>query len=211
MFIIHDQETITEQQDGSVVQNTYKEHSIFLYLYSCACVLSYFSCIRFLATWWTVAQQVPRSMGFSRQEYWSGLPCPHPDDVPDPGIEPASLLDPLHWQMASLPLAPSGNPLVCMCALLKSISRAHQHLLLSYQVKVKVTQSCPVLWDPIDYIVHGILQARILEWVAFPFSRGSSQTRDWTRSPVLQADSLPAEPQGKPISPKAWINCMSPT
>ena len=46
--------------------------------------------------------------------------------------------------------------------------------------------------------VHGILQATVLEWVAFPFSRGSSQPRDWTRSPALQADSLPAEPQGKP-------------
>ena len=45
-----------------------------------------------------------------------------------------------------------------------------------------------------DYTIHGILQARILEWVAFPFSRGSSQPR----SPTLQADSLPAEPPGKP-------------
>ena len=45
-------------------------------------------------------------------------------------------------------------------------------------VKVKVTQSCLTLCDPMDYIVHGILQARILEWVAFPFSRGSSQSRD---------------------------------
>ena len=44
---------------------------------------------------------------------------------------------------------------------------------------VKVTQSCPTLCGPIDYTVHGILQARILEWVAFPFSRGSSQPRDW--------------------------------
>ena len=47
-------------------------------------------------------------------------------------------------------------------------------------VKVKVTQSCLTLCDPMDYTVHGILQARILEWVAFPFSRGSSQPRDWT-------------------------------
>ena len=45
-------------------------------------------------------------------------------------------------------------------------------------LKVKVVQSCPILCDPMDYIVHGILQARILEWVAVPFSRGSSQTRD---------------------------------
>ena len=57
---------------------------------------------------------------------------------------------------------------------------------------------------PMDSTVHGILQARILKWVAFPFSRGSSQPRDLPnpgiepRSPALQADSLPAEPQGNP-------------
>ena len=59
---------------------------------------------------------------------------------------------------------------------------------------VQVTQSCLTLCDPMDYVVHGILQARILEWVAFPFSRGSSQPR----SSAMQVDSLPAEPQGKP-------------
>ena len=46
--------------------------------------------------------------------------------------------------------------------------------------------------------LHGILQARILEWVAFPFSSGSSQPRDQTQSPALQTDSLSAEPRGKP-------------
>ena len=61
-------------------------------------------------------------------------------------------------------------------------------------VKVKVAQSFLTLCDPTDYTVHGILQARILEWVAFPFSRGSSQPR----SPALKVDSLPVEPQGKP-------------
>ena len=49
------------------------------------------------------------------------------------------------------------------------------------KVKVKVTQSCLTLCNPMDYTVHGILQARILEWVAFPFSRGSSQPRDQTQ------------------------------
>ena len=43
---------------------------------------------------WTVAGQAPLSMGFSRQEYWSGLPCPPPRDLPDPGFEPESLLSP---------------------------------------------------------------------------------------------------------------------
>ena len=47
--------------------------------------------------------------------------------------------------------------------------------------KVKVAQVCPTLCDPMDYTVHGILQARILEWVAFPFSRGSSQPKDQTQ------------------------------
>ena len=46
------------------------------------------------------------------------------------------------------------------------------------KVKVKVTQSCVTLCDLMDYTVHGILQARILEWVAFPFSRETSQPRD---------------------------------
>ena len=48
-------------------------------------------------------------------------------------------------------------------------------------VKVKVAQLCPTLCDPMDCIVHGILQARILEWVAFPFSKGFSQPRDQTQ------------------------------
>ena len=49
------------------------------------------------------------------------------------------------------------------------------------KVKVKVAQSCLTLCDLMDYTVHGILQPRILEWVAFPFSRGSSQLRDQTQ------------------------------
>ena len=46
--------------------------------------------VRLFATPWTVAYQAPPSMGFSRQEYWSGLPFPSPGDLPDPGIEPGS-------------------------------------------------------------------------------------------------------------------------
>ena len=128
--------------------------------------LSHFSCVPFFVTLLTVACQARLSMGFSRQESWSRLPCPPP--------------------------------------------------------KVKVTQSCPTLCDPTDYAVHGILQARILEWVAFPFFRWSSQPRDRTQvsciargfftlsyqggssqpmspvSPILQANSLPTEPPRKP-------------
>jgi len=53
------------------------------------------------------------------------------------------------------------------------------------EVKVNVTQSCSTLCDPMDYTVHGILQARILEWVAIPFSRGSSQPRDRTQVTLI--------------------------
>ena len=55
------------------------------------------------------------------------------------------------------------------------------HAQYKLEVKVKVAQLCPTLCDPMDYTVHGIFQDKILEWVAFPFSRGSSQPRDQTQ------------------------------
>ena len=53
-----------------------------------------FSCVWFFVNLWTVARQAPLSMGFSRQEHWSGLPCPPPGGLPDPGIEPTSVSSP---------------------------------------------------------------------------------------------------------------------
>ena len=70
-------------------------------------------------------------------------------------------------------VTPAGSPLDALSLALVGI-----FVLL---LEVKVAQSCPSLWDPVDYTVHGILQARILKWVAFPFSRGSSQPRDRTQ------------------------------
>ena len=64
----------------------------------------------------------------------------------------------------------------------------------SSSVKVKVSQSC----NPMGYTVHGILQARILEWVDYPFPGDLPNPEIEPRSLALQADSLPAEPQGKP-------------
>ena len=66
------------------------------------CVPSYFSCV------WVTCQSPP-SVGFSRQEYWSGLPFPSPGGLPDAGTEPASLL---HWQASPLPLAPPGEQIL---------------------------------------------------------------------------------------------------
>ena len=77
---------------------------------------------------------------------------------------------------------------------------AHQ---AARSLKVKVAQLCPTLCNPMDHTVYGILQARTLEWVAIPFSRGSSpgdlpHPGIELGSPSLQADSLPAEPPGRP-------------
>ena len=62
------------------------------------------SCVRFFVAPWTIACQVPLSMEFSREEYWSVLPFPPPGDLPDPGLEPTSLVSPAlagrffyHW------------------------------------------------------------------------------------------------------------------
>ena len=75
---------------------------VTLSMHVCAQLLSR---VRLLVTPWTVALQAPLSMGFPRQEYWSGLPCPPPGDLPDPGIEPTSPA----WQVDSLPLCHLGR------------------------------------------------------------------------------------------------------
>ena len=70
---------------------------------------------------------------------------------------------------------PSG-----LTGLISLLSKGLYHT-MKMKVKVKFAQSCLTLCDPLDYTVHGILQARMPEWVAFPFSRGSSQPRDQTQ------------------------------
>ena len=70
------------------------------------CLLSHFSHVQLFVTLWTVAYQAPKSMGFSRQEYWSGLPHPPPGDLPDPGMEPISQYVSCIRQAGSLPVAP---------------------------------------------------------------------------------------------------------
>ena len=75
-------------------------------------MLSCFSNVRLFVTVWTVAHQAPLCMEFSGQKYWSGLPCPPPGDLPNPGIKPRSLA----LQEDSLPSEPPGKlPCVCMC------------------------------------------------------------------------------------------------
>ena len=72
-------------------------------------MLSRFSCVWLFATLWTIACQVPLSMGFSRQQYWSGSPCPPPGNLPYLGMNPC-LLCLLHWHEGSLSLTSPGKP-----------------------------------------------------------------------------------------------------
>ena len=103
------------------------------------------------ATPWTIACQAPPPWNFSRQGCWNGLPFPSPGDLPEPRFPTL--------QANSSPSEPPGEP----------------------KVKVKLVQSCLTLCIAIDRMVHGILQASILKWVAYCFSSGSSRLRDRTQ------------------------------
>ena len=73
-------------------------------------------------------------------------------------------------------------------------------------MQVKVAQGCLTLRNPMDCTVRGIIQARILEWIAFPFPGDLPKPGIKPSSPTLWGDSLPAEPSGKPIIAKVWSN-----
>ena len=78
----------------------------------CVCVCESLSHVRLFATPWTIAHRASLSIGFSRQEYWSGLPFPAPGDLPNPGIKPGSPA----LQADSLPAEPPGKIIsVCVC------------------------------------------------------------------------------------------------
>ena len=141
------------------------------------------------ATPWTIARQAPLSMGFSRQKYWSGLPCPPPGDLLHPGIEPRSpasqvnslLSEPRNVIGVNLfkDHFPSWATLICHQGVTKAYRWIFLKKLISYSFEVyaaaKLLLSCPTLCDPIDGSppgspIPGILQARTLEWVAISFS-----------------------------------------
>ena len=87
-------------------------HAFCVWVFVCvhvnACMLSRLSCVQLYVTPWTIARQAPLSLGFSRQEYWSGVPFPSPGDLPDPGMESTSPAVPV-WQADSLSLSHQGS------------------------------------------------------------------------------------------------------
>ena len=137
-----------------------------------------------LWTPWSVTHQAPLSMGFSRQEHWSGLPFPPPGALPDPGIEPMSLMSP---SLAGGFFTTSATWEARMDAVkVKSLGQFRLFVMpwvVAYHTPPstgfcsesesgnEVAQLCLTLWNPMDCSlpgssVHGIFQARILEWVA---------------------------------------------
>ena len=130
----------------------------------CVCVLSR---VRLFATLWTVSCYPPLSLEFSRQDYWNALPFPTPGDPSDPGIEPTSVFPALVGGFFIT--EPPGKSYLRTCWALLS------HSVVSDSLRPHGLVACQA---PLSI---GILQARILEWVAMPSSRGSSQPRDWTQ------------------------------
>ena len=146
--------------------------------------------VRLFVTTRTVAHQAPLSIAFSRQEYWSGLPCLPLGDLPDPGIEPASLMSPALAGRFFITSTTWEAPTVL------------------------VNQSCPTLWDLLDSTdcsqtgssVHGILQVRILGLVVFPSPGDLPHLGIKPRSPASNPSCLAEGPGTKSctvLCPKA--------
>ena len=127
-------------------------------------------------------------MEFSRHYYWSGLSFPTPGDLPDTGIKPMSPA----LAGGFFTTAPPGKPIYhntlkklfyfWFCGSYRDLCP----FLLKVKSESEITQLCPTLWDPMDCSlwgssIHGIFQARVLEWVAISFSRRSSPPRDRSR------------------------------
>ena len=152
--------------------------------------------VRLFATPWTVAYQAPLSMRFSRQGYWNGLPFPSPGDLPNPGIEPKCPA----LQADSLPTKLQGNIVT-----IRWFINGKRFKCMFYIHIVSVSHSVMLtLCDPMDCSlpdssVHEIFQARILEWVAISFFKGSSQPRGRTLVTCTAGRFFLTELQGKPM------------
>ena len=151
------------------------------------------------------AHQAPPSLGFSRQEHWSGLSFPSPGHLPNQGSNPT--LSPA-LQADSLLLSHRGNPLIGAAA--------------AAAADAKSLQSCPILCDPIDgsppgSSIPGILQARTLQWVAISFSNAwkwkakvKSLSHVWLLATPWTA-AYPAPPSMEFSSQEYWSGVPLPS
>ena len=177
----------------------------------CVCMLS---SVRLSVIPWTVAHQASLSVGFPRQEYWSGVPFPTVGDLPDWTIKPSLL----YWQANSLPAWAIEEAHIYIYLLFfgfpyhlhhhRALSRvpwAIQYVLISYllyPVLCLITQPCPALCDPMEparfLCPWGFSRQEYWSGLPCPPLGDHSNPGIKPRSPTLQADSLPAELLGKP-------------
>ena len=131
------------------------------------------------ATPWTVAHQAPLSIGFPRQEFWSGLPFPSPGDLPDPGIKPASPA----WQAGSLPLSHLGR-------LHRNYYLIHEASLVAQAVKNVPAKQEMQVWslgreDPLEkeMATHSRILAWEIQWTKEPggLLRSMGSQKSWTQ------------------------------
>ena len=145
-------------------------------------MVSYFSCVQLCVTLWTVTCQVPLSMGFSRQDYWSGLPFPSPGDLPDPGIKPVSLTSPALTNRF-FTIGATWEALQLGWSEVKSLSGVQLFetpWTVAYQAPQSMEFSRQEYWSGLPFPAPGDLPNPGIE----------------PESPALQADALPSEPPG---------------
>ena len=109
-----------------------------------ACVLSCFSHVWLFATLWTVALQAPLSLGFSRQEYWSGLPWPSPGDLPDPGIKPRSPALQADFLLSKPPEVHDKCVCVCVCVYMRACMLSHFSCVRLFVTSGTVARQAPL-------------------------------------------------------------------
>ena len=159
-------------------------YSFFVSSKSAVCVCPWvLSHDQFFLTPWTVAHQVPLYMGFSRQEYWSTLPCHPLGDLSNPGMELESSVSPvLAGMFFTTSAAWETKNAGCLP------KRWFIHVQSLNRVWLFVT---PMDCSPPASSVHRFFQARIPEWVAMLYSRGSSRPRVKFTSPELASGFFP--------------------
>ena len=142
--------------------------------------LSRCSRVQLFGTPWIAAHWAPLAMGFSRQEYWSGLPFPPPGDLPNPGMEPTSLESPT-LAGRFFTTSATWEALSSVCFNTSRLPAMHRVPWVQERVCFrKVTREGPPRPPLPGSSVHGIFQARILGRVAISSFRGSSEPRDRT-------------------------------
>ena len=147
----------------------------------------------------TVVHQAPLPMGFSKQEYWSGLPFPSPGGLPNSGNEPMS--------PAGHNLKNKGHSIVLKPPCVSSMDINGRWSSINKSESVgKLTQLCPTLCDP--RTIQSMEFSRPEYWSGYPFPSPGDLPNPGIepRSPALEVDSAPAEPQGKPC---VFAMCIS--